>query len=354
MKIAFPLLSIENHGGTRDIIEVANYLAKKTHKVILYAPFDRINTHYYVSNKVKIQPVPTSGKTRWGQFKTLLWYILNLKNSDLYVANFFPTFYPIFIRSLTKHSKFVYFVQDIEYKFVKLPLNIFALFTYILPSKKIALSHFIKQKIGDRDTEVALPGVSETFLKLPLKKRDFNNNPLVIGHIIRKEPLKNSKLFLKAIPELLKMGYRVRVVGDSATVIHLKKLYPKELTALPYADSNTLCTEFYDKIDIFVHTSITEGFGLPPLEAMARGCAVLLTHSGGVNEYAKDKINAIFIDKEDPADMVLKIAGLDRKRELLKKLSDNAIKTAHLYPMRNLGPAFEKALIKLKLLTKSK
>ncbi len=349
MKIVIPLLSLENHGGTRDLIEVANYLSRKGHKVIFYAPYDRINTHYTIDDKVKIRKVPISGKKRWGQFKTLLWYIFNMEKADLYIANFFPTFYPIFIRNILKSEKFVYFIQDIEYKFVKFPLNIFALFTYILPSKKIALSHFIKQMIGDLDTEVALPGVSNIFLKMQPRERDFNKNSLIIGHIIRKERLKNSRLFLKALPGLIKRGYRILVVADKNTIKTLKDQYPDNLSGIVYTDSQTLCTEFYDKIDIFVHTSIVEGFGLPPLEAMARGCVVLLTDSGGVREYAEDKINTLFIDKAQFEDILKNIEILNNNRPLMQQISKNARDTALRFPMSNLGISFEKALHKLKL-----
>lgn len=47
---------------------------------------------------------------------------------------------------------------------------------------------------------------------------------------------------------------------------------------------------------IFISTSWWEGFGLPPLEAMACGCAVILSNSGGVNEYAQLDDNCLMFD----------------------------------------------------------
>ena len=40
----------------------------------------------------------------------------------------------------------------------------------------------------------------------------------------------------------------------------------------------------YQSADIFISTSWWEGFGLPPLEAMACGCAVITSKSGGEPE----------------------------------------------------------------------
>jgi len=45
--------------------------------------------------------------------------------------------------------------------------------------------------------------------------------------------------------------------------------------------------------------SLTEGFGLPPLEAMAHGCPAIVTTGGAVPEVCGDA--ALFADPEDPA-----------------------------------------------------
>lgn len=76
---------------------------------------------------------------------------------------------------------------------------------------------------------------------------------------------------------------------------------------------------------IFVSTSWWEGFGLPPLEGMACGCAVLLTNAGGVNEYAIPNENCLMYEPKKQEELIEKLNLLSKDRELQKKLSHNAL-----------------------------
>ena len=65
---------------------------------------------------------------------------------------------------------------------------------------------------------------------------------------------------------------------------------------------------------IFVITSVLEGYSLPPLEAMACGCAVVSTDSVGVREYLNPGVNGIICPIKTP-DLIAK--------SVLKLVTDN-------------------------------
>ena len=54
---------------------------------------------------------------------------------------------------------------------------------------------------------------------------------------------------------------------------------------------------WYRAADVFVYPSLFEGFGLPPIEAMACGCPVISSTRGSLGEVVGDA--AVIIDPED-------------------------------------------------------
>jgi glycosyltransferase involved in cell wall biosynthesis len=89
----------------------------------------------------------------------------------------------------------------------------------------------------------------------------------------------------------------------------------RALSFVPPADLPAL----YRAADVFVYPSLYEGFGLPPLEAMASGCPVISSARGALEEIVGDA--AEIIDPDDTADMARKLgelAGESIRREQLR------------------------------------
>lgn len=84
---------------------------------------------------------------------------------------------------------------------------------------------------------------------------------------------------------------------------------------------------------IFVTTSVLEGYPLPPLEAMACGCAVISTDSVGVREYLNHGVNGIICPIKSPdliADSVLELmADNARRMEIARKGYETAMEHSY-------------------------
>ncbi len=92
-------------------------------------------------------------------------------------------------------------------------------------------------------------------------------------------------------------------LGISNKVLFAGFVRGKELTAL------------YRAADLYVMPSVSEPFGIAPLESLVQGTPVLLSKQSGVSEVIKHALVADFWDVDDMADKiisVLKHPGLQR------------------------------------------
>lgn len=80
--------------------------------------------------------------------------------------------------------------------------------------------------------------------------------------------------------------------------------------------------------DIYVCASEYESFGLPVLEAMTCGAAIITTNNGGVSDFVEDKVNGLMIEKDNIEDIVNKMEFLILNTAERERLAENANKTA--------------------------
>ncbi len=78
--------------------------------------------------------------------------------------------------------------------------------------------------------------------------------------------------------------------------------------------TDDILAALYRSADVFLFPSLSEGFGLPPLEAMASGTPVVAARAGSLPEVLGDA--ALFADPEDPAQIRDAVQRLSTDREL--------------------------------------
>lgn len=100
----------------------------------------------------------------------------------------------------------------------------------------------------------------------------------------------------------------------------------------------------YNKSHIFISTSRSEGFGMPSLEAMACGCAVILSKAGGVNEYALDGENCLMYDPGNTAELSGKLRLLLGNVLLIKELSAKGMERAKEFTWDKSSEQFMKCI----------
>jgi GT2 family glycosyltransferase len=209
------------------------------------------------------------------------------------VATWWATATPVWEASVT-HGIPVYFVQDIETSYY--PDNASkqseVLASYRREFSYMTISSWNRERLREVGVDASLipPGIDlENFRPLEgVARRDATL--LAIG---RSNPLKNFSLTLDAWralpvprPELCLFGIEPEVA-------------PAE-TGLRYVTSPTdeEVSRLFNEATVFVQTSTHEGFCLPPLEAMATGCAVVCTDAHGNRDFCEDGRNCLMPEQD--------------------------------------------------------
>jgi glycosyltransferase involved in cell wall biosynthesis len=112
------------------------------------------------------------------------------------------------------------------------------------------------------------------------------------------DPRKNFQLLVEAAGQLDAAGHRVVIVGGTnAAVFGTSQLdHAGHVTLTGYVSDREL-RALYEHATAFVFPSRYEGFGLPPLEALALGCPVLASNAASIPEVCGDA--AQYFDPDD-------------------------------------------------------
>jgi glycosyltransferase involved in cell wall biosynthesis len=142
------------------------------------------------------------------------------------------------------------------------------------------------------------------------------------------KPHKNLERLIQAFALVRRRGLedlKLVIIGDEVSkyaalrrAVHKHQLH-KYVRFLGYLPEDTLAV-MYRLASVFVFPSLYEGFGLPPLEAMASGTPVVTSNVSSLPEVAGDA--AVLVDPQSPdaiADGIYQVLSNDALRCELKK-----------------------------------
>lgn len=129
---------------------------------------------------------------------------------------------------------------------------------------------------------------------IEIERRD----PLAVGFPAREQPAKGTADAIEALRLL-----RARRGEDA---LRVSAFGPRPLKGLPawvrasWLPSEAELRAFYNSISVFVFPSHYEGWGLPGMEAMACGAALVAADSVGLRDYARDGETALVVPRARP------------------------------------------------------
>ena len=149
---------------------------------------------------------------------------------------------------------------------------------------------------------------------------------LVLGSIARH---KNLRLVIDAAPEFAADGIDVVVAGGGAGIFapEMFSVAPNVIR-LGYVTDHDLAY-LMDRALCLLFPSWTEGFGLPVVEAMARGCPVVASNRASLPEVCDDA--ALMASPDDPAEWIRQVRRLKASHALRQDLSAKGRQRAELF-----------------------
>ena len=331
MKINFLVPTLGLTGGMKVIFQHANNLEKFGHEIAIICPLV-LNKDAALKEKIigvvkaiKYLLLKIFGRTRVKWFKLdkkikiFRPFDLSFKNvpkADITIATANETADWLIDYPFDRGEKF-YFIQDYE-NWTRSLEKVDA--TYKMPLKKIVISSQLKELIENKFQEKVY-GLVPNGINLNCfynNHKTFNKDKriLMMYHVLEKkgfkEGLKAFKIVKEKYPEI------------NLTVFGAYKYKNNSDFNYYYQPKIDGLRKLYCDCDIFVWPSREEGYGLPPMEAMACGCAVISTDTGAIREYAIDGQTVIIVPSNNSEILAQKIIELIEDEDKLKNLSANA------------------------------
>jgi glycosyltransferase involved in cell wall biosynthesis len=199
---------------------------------------------------------------------------------------------------------------------------------FAMPEERLRVIHEAPRKIYYPEGDIAL--IRNTLERLEI----FHNFILSVGSL---EPRKNLKTLLHAYAAYMKRhaGRELLVVAggegwlnEDLALLVTKLGLGEHVKFLGYVQGADLRV-LYSAAKLFVYPSVYEGFGLPPLEAMACGAPVIASNASALPEVVGDA--AVLVDPSSSEELYYAMRQVLHDDGLRLKLRKQSLERAKLF-----------------------
>jgi len=261
-----------------------------------------------------------------------------IPDGDAVVATAWQTAEWVARLSPSKGKKF-YFIQHYETMFGE-PARVDA--SWRLPMQKIVISRWLlelaAERFGDRAAVHIPNGVDpEQFHRVG----DHFMNPPTVGAYYSPSPWKGFDAAEKVLGKALEQFPGLRIVTFGATAppaplceshIHFTRPAQDEIRGI------------YSECDVWLCCSRSEGFHLPPLEAMACGCPVVSTRVGGPADCVIEGVTGFLCEVDDTDRLAKNLLSLLRESDKIKKMGAESLRRSREFDWKRSARRFEEVL----------
>lgn len=353
LKINFILPFVSKSGGIAVVLEHTRYLRGRGHDVRLYyplLPYGSIQYHVRRGTpRFAAHQARAFLRNLMGCFRAIDWFrepihafplpVIHdwfIRPADATIATSWPTAPDVYGLSPSKGGKF-YFIQDYE---AWTPPTDEVDRTYRLPLRQITiapwLSRLMENRFGMQVCAEIHNGIDLSVYSPPASRAWAHPRILMMFHILSN---KGSEDGLAALERLHRERPDVPICAFGLFDL------PGRWSFVEYHKNPPLSgiLELYRSSTIFLSPSRQEGWGLPVMEAMACGCAVVATETGCV-PILKDGVNMLTAAPGDVESIYERVRALVDSQELSRRTAEAGLATISRYDWSAPGAQFEDLL----------
>ena len=358
LRITFllPMSAAKPAGGFKVVYEYANFLAAQGHQVqVIHPNLLRIDEPFSaLSFKTKLTVLLRYFKEKWTNgYRPDHWFTVspqvgmawtkdlspaNIPDADIVVATAWETAEWAVTYPASKGRRF-YIIQHLE-TWSGPEERVFN--TWKAPLEKIVIAGWLQRiATGMGLTTHLIPnGMDFTRFKQTVPSEDRDPHQLLmLYHVVEwkgsADGLAAFEIARQTIPEL-----RLTLFGIDPAPPNLPP--GVEYHHQPPQDK---LNGFYNRAAIFISPSWTEGWGLPPAEALMCGGAIAVTRGGADEAFAIHEETALVSPIREPAALAANIVRLVRDKELRLRLARRGHDLIQQFTWERSGAALEALML---------
>ena len=266
----------------------------------------------------------------------------DLPDADVVLATWWETAKWVSTLAPSKGAK-AYFIQHDEQCFEGVPKDR-ALATWQMPMHKITISKWLVDLAaarGDHDVTLVPNSVDMQQFNAPPRERQAQPT---IGLLYSTTRFKGVDVSLEAIRLAASAIPNLKVITFGAEHVAGQLPLPPGAEA-NYRPNQKAIKDIYARCDVWLCGSHSEGFHLPPLEAMACRCPVISTRVGGSMDVIEEGVNGHLVNTGDSVALAERLVRvLTLSNSSWKSMSDAALATAQRYSWEDATARMEQGL----------
>jgi glycosyltransferase involved in cell wall biosynthesis len=292
VRVTFLCPHLRIAGGVRAILTYADRLTRRGHTVTVVVP----------GRRTWRGGVNAGDRPDWvGEFRSEIrwvrhWNARDLPDADAIVATAWQSAAVVAEAPVSAGAKF-YLVQHYESLYHGEAADVDA--TYRLPLRKIVISTWLRDVMRERfdaDAEVLVTPVDlSLFHRVEAPPRSGSPRVLMLHHDYAWKGVADGA---EAVSRARAAGHALTLVGFGVKEPQGRSPFYDEFHAnLPQHELARL----YSGCDLYLCPSWDEGLGMPSMEALACGTALVTYDNGGSRDYARDGETALVAPRRDVA-----------------------------------------------------